>query len=168
VRTELQTCARSCFQAHGGGVKEPLLIRAHPPKAMAVTLLEAAKLPTQDLRDEMLPHFFYAGSDDAPQGLVGLELLGGEALLRSLVVEEQARGLGLGKSLVEHAEKQAAARGVRSLYLLTTTAESFFKRLNYARVDRNAAPATIRRTSEYASLCPASSVFMVKQLKGDL
>ena len=39
MRTELQTCARNCFQAHGGGVKEPLLIRAHPPKAMAVTLL---------------------------------------------------------------------------------------------------------------------------------
>lgn len=168
MRTELQTCARNCFEAHGGGVKEPLLIRAHPPKAIAVRLLEAAKLPTQDLRDEMLPHFFYAGSEGAPQGLVGLELLGSEALLRSLVVESQARGLGLGKSLVEHAEEHAAAQGVKSLYLLTTTAESFFKHLNYARVDRNAAPPTIQRTSEYASLCPASSAFMVKQLKGDL
>lgn len=96
MRTELQTCARSCFETHGGGVTEPLLIRAHPPKAIAVTLLEAAKLPTQDLRDEMLPHFFCAGSEGAPQGLVGLELLGNEALLRSLVVEEQARGLGSG------------------------------------------------------------------------
>ena len=166
MRTELQTCARNRCEAHGGGVKQPHLIRAHPPKVTAVTLLEAANLLTQDLRDEMLPHFFYAGSDGAPQGLVGLELLGSEALLRSLVVESQAQGLGLGKSLVEHAEKHAAAQGVKSLYLLTTTAESFFKRLNYARVDRNAAPPAIQATSEYASLCPASSAFMVKRLEG--
>jgi len=168
VRTELQTCARHCFDAHGGSVKESVLIRAHPPKAMVVTLLEAAKLPTGDLRDEMLRHFFYAASEGTPQGLVELEILGGEALLRSLVVESQARGLGLGKSLVEHAEKHAAAQGVKSLYLLTTTAESFFKRLNYARVDRDAAPPTIQGTREYASLCPESSAFMVKQLEGDL
>ena len=77
MRTELQTCARNCLEARGGGVNEPLLIRTHPPKAMAVTLLKAAKLPTEDLRDEMLPHFFY---------------------VRSLVLESQARGLGLGKS----------------------------------------------------------------------
>jgi amino-acid N-acetyltransferase len=149
-------------------MKKAPLIRAHPPKAMAVTILEAAKLPTEDLRDEMLAHFVYVDSDGAPQGVVGLELLGSEALLRSLAVESQARGLGLGKSLVEHAEKHAAAQGVQSLYLLTTTAEGFFKRLDYARVDRNAAPPTIQETREYASLCPASSAFMVKQLKGDL
>ena len=46
--------------------------------------------------------------------------------------------------------------------------EGFFKRLDYARVDSNAAPATIQATREYASLCPASLAFMVKQLKGDL
>jgi amino-acid N-acetyltransferase len=164
VRTELQTGSRNCLEAPGGGVKEPLLIRAHPPKAMAMTLLKAASLPSEDLREEMLSDFFYAGSDGAPQGLVGLEILGKEALLRSLVVESHARGEGLGTSMVAHAEKHAAARGVRSLYLLTTTAESFFLRLNYLRIDREAAPPTIQRTSEYAGLCPASSAFMVKQL----
>jgi amino-acid N-acetyltransferase len=127
-------------------------------------MLEAANLPIEDIREEMLPHFFYAGSDGAPQGLVGVELLGREGLLRSLVVEERARGSGLGKSLVEHAERHAASCGVKSLFLLTTTAEPFFKRLNYGRIDRDAAPPTVKQTSEYASLCPASSAFMVKQL----
>jgi amino-acid N-acetyltransferase len=149
-------------------VKEPLFIRAHPPKAMAATPLEAAKLPTEDLRVAMLPHCFYAGSDGALQGLVGLELLGNEAPLRSVVVESQARGLGIRESLMEHAEKHAAARGVQSLYRLATTAEPCFERLKYARVVRHAATPTIQRTSECASLCPASSAFMVKQLEGDL
>jgi amino-acid N-acetyltransferase len=165
VRAKLQTCARNGIEAHGRRVTEPLLIRAHPPKAVAVALLQAAKLPTEDLREEMLPHFFYAGSDGAPRGLVGLELLGDEALLRSLVVDEQARGAGLGTSLVEHAERHAAAQGVKSLYLLTTTAEPFFKLLDYARIDRDAAPSSIKRTTEFASLCPQSSAFMLKLLQ---
>lgn len=144
---------------------EPLLIRAHPPKAVVVALLQSAQLPTEDLREEMLPHFFYAGSDGAPHGLVGLELLGREALLRSLVVEAHARGSGLGTTLVDHAERHASEQGVKSLYLLTTTAESFFKRLDYARIDREAAPESIKRTTEYASLCPQSSAFMLKILQ---
>lgn len=164
----LQAGSRVNRKTHGGCVREPLLIRAHPPKAMAVTLLKGAQLPTEDLDEKMLPRFFYAGSDGAPQGLVGLEIFGTEALLRSLVVEAQVRGSGLGRSLVEHAEKHAAAQGVKSLYLLTTTAESFFKRLNYARIEREAAPESIRQTTEYSSLCPASSALMLKQLlRGD-
>ena len=145
-------------------MKELLLIRALPPKAMAVTLLEAANLPAEDLDENMLPHFFYAGSDGAPQGLVGLQILGDDALLRSLVVQKPLRGSGLGRRLVEHAERHAAVQGVRTLYLLTTTAETFFKHLNYERLDREAAPPSIKQTTEYASLCPASSAFMMKRL----
>jgi amino-acid N-acetyltransferase len=54
--------------------------------------------------------------------------------------------------------------GVRSIYLLTTTAEVFFKRLGYERIERSRAPPSIERTREFASLCPASSAFMIKQL----
>lgn len=97
-------------------------------------------------------------------GLVGLELYGREALLRSLVVRQLERGKGLGLALVRHAEAYAASRGVRSMYLLTLTAETFFQRLGYARLDRSAAPASIQRTSEFASLCPASSAFMMTVL----
>ncbi len=164
----LQAWARSSAQTHGGCVKEPLHIRAHPPKATAVMLLAAAKLPTEDLDETMLRHFFYAGSHSAPRGLVGVEILGTEALLRSLVVAYQSRGSGLGRALAEHAERYAQAQGVTALYLLTNTAESFFERLNYARIGRDAAPDTIKQTSEFASLCPATSAFMVKKLKGAL
>jgi len=74
------------------------------------------------------------------------------------------RGSGLGKSLVDYAEKHAGAQGVKSQYLLTITFESFFKRLNYVRIDRDRAPNSINQTTEYATLCPASSAFMVKHL----
>jgi amino-acid N-acetyltransferase len=50
------------------------------------------------------------------------------------------------------------------MFLLTTTAETFFERRGYRRVDRSQAPLAIQSTSEFASLCPASSAFMIKQL----
>jgi amino-acid N-acetyltransferase len=143
---------------------EPLLIRAHPAYAAVVTLLETEGLPASDLTDRHLEHFFFAGSDGSPSGLVGLELHGREALLRSLVVAAQGRGLGLGRALVQHAEGHARSLDARSIYLLTTTAELFFRRLGYERLDRSKAPLSIRSTLEFASLCPASSAFMAKAL----
>lgn len=112
-----------------------------------------------------MEHFFFAGSDGSPTALVGLEFHGTDALLRSLVVGESARSKGLGSALVEHAEQYAASKNVRSIYLLTTTAEAFFKRLGYERIERSQAPTSIERTREFADLCPASSAFMVKSLK---
>jgi amino-acid N-acetyltransferase len=118
-----------------------------------------------DITGEHLEHFFFVGSDGSPTGLVGLELYGADALLRSLAVAENARGKGLGSTLIDHAEQYAASKGVRSLYLLTTTAEGFFKRLGYERIERSNAPSSIGRTREFAGLCPASSALMLKSLK---
>jgi amino-acid N-acetyltransferase len=143
---------------------EPLMIRGRPPRSTAVALLQAQGLPVSDITDEHLEHFFFVGSDGSPSGLIGLEIYGADALLRSLVVGENARTKGLGSALVEHAEQYASSMSVRAIYLLTTTAEAFFKRLGYERIDRSQAPPSIERTREFASLCPASSAFMVKSL----
>jgi amino-acid N-acetyltransferase len=129
-----------------------------------MALLQAQGLPVSDITDEHLEHFFFVGSDGSPTGLVGLELYGTDALLRSLVVRENARSKGLGSALIEHAEQYAASMSVRSIYLLTIAAEAFFKRLGYERIERSQAPPSIERTREFASLCPASSAFMVKSL----
>lgn len=129
---------------------------------MAVALLKAEGLPISDLTDAHLEHFFFAGSRASPAGLVGLEIYGANALLRSLVIGASDRGKGLGSELVQHAENYAASQRVRSIYLLTATAETFFKRLGYQRIERLKAPASIQQTREFASLCPASSAFMVK------
>jgi amino-acid N-acetyltransferase len=142
---------------------EPLMIRGRPPRATAVAPLQAQGLPVSDITDEHLEHFFFMGSDGSPTGLVGVEIYGADALLRSLVVAETARTQGVGSTLVQHAEDYAASRRVNAMYLLTTTAESFFERRGYRRVDRNEAPQTIQSTAEFASLCPASSAFMIKR-----
>ncbi len=141
-----------------------VMIRERPPQLSVVALLEAEGLPASDLTESHLEHFFFTGSDGAPSALVGLEIFGEAALLRSLVVSADARTQGLGSALVQHAEEYAAARQVRSIYLLTTTAEAYFEHRGYRRVDRAQAPASIQSTREFASLCPSSSALMIKRL----
>jgi amino-acid N-acetyltransferase len=140
------------------------LIQSRPSLPAAVALLSSAGLPTSDLTEAHLEHFFYCGSAVALNGLVGLEFCGPYALLRSLVVIPAFRSCGLGRALVDHAESHARAEGAQSLFLLTTTAESFFHRQGYASAERANAPAEIRGTREFADICPTSSAFMVKRL----
>ena len=135
-----------------------------PPLASAVALLADAHLPTEDLTEAHCDHFFFAGPANRPTGLVGLELFGDVALLRSLVVTAEKRGQGEGAALLAQAERYARTRGVRRLYLLTTTAEAFFAKHGYAIATRDSAPPAIRATPEFAGICPASSAFMVRQL----
>jgi len=141
-----------------------LTISPRPSLEAALKLLAAARLPTDDLTAAHCDDFFHAGPAAAPTGLVGLEIYGDVALLRSLVVSPDRRGSGEGSELLKHAEDHARSRGVRSLYLLTTTAEDFFARHGYLRAARETAPDAIRATREFAGLCPASSAFMVRRL----
>lgn len=144
----------------------PLIIRRRPPRSTAVALLQSHGLPVADITDEHLKHFFFIGSDGSPTGLVGIELHGTAALLRSLVVAAGDRTQGVGAALVQHAEDYAVSREISALYLLTTTAESFFERRGYCRVDRTQSPPAIQATPEFAEICPANSAFMIKRLQG--
>jgi amino-acid N-acetyltransferase len=135
-----------------------------PPESTVRCLLSEAELPTSDITPEKLETFFACESDGELEGVVGLELHGTVGLLRSLVVSPRSRSRGLGSALVAHAEGIAQASGVVWLYLLTTTAERFFRRLGYETVPREVAPPEIQRTSEFSAICPVSSAFMVKRL----
>lgn len=139
-------------------------IHPRPPRRVAIKLLDASGLPSADLTDAHMDHFFYCGSAAVPIGLVGLELCGPDALLRSLVVVPQRRSTGLGAALMAHAEAYARAQGARAVYLLTITAETFFRRHGYVVAIRDDAPVAIRATREFAGLCPASSAFLVKRI----
>jgi amino-acid N-acetyltransferase len=139
-------------------------IFANPDLSSVKQLLSESGLPIEDITAQHLHHFFGTGSGLELEGLVGLELYGDVALLRSLAVASSRRGTGVGSGLVAHAERHARDQGVQSLYLLTTTAEQFFLRRGYARVPRDEAPAAIKGTKEFSGICPVSSIFMVKQL----
>lgn len=135
-----------------------------PPEAGVRRLLADCGLPDADLTPEHFEHFFGCGSERELEGVVGVELHGTDALLRSLAVAQSARGRGCGSALVAEAERYARTRGVTRMYLLTATAEPFFQKRGYARTPRESAPESLRTTREFAALCPASATFMLKAL----
>ena len=137
-----------------------------PPEIAVKELLASALLPTADLTPAHMEHFFGAWAGSTLEGVVGLELYGNVALLRSLAVTGSRRGAGVGASLMAQAEHYAVEKGIGSLYLLTSTAQSYFMRRGYSVAERGTAPAEIRNTQEYASLCPSSAVLMVKHCQG--
>jgi amino-acid N-acetyltransferase len=139
-------------------------IFANPDLSTVKQLLSESSLPIKDITAQHLQHFFGIGSGLKLVGVIGFELYGEVALLRSLAVTSSQRGSGAGSALVAHAERHARDQGVQSLYLLTTTAEKFFLHRGYTRIPREAAPAAIQGTREFSGICPASSAFMVKQL----
>ena len=99
-------------------------IFSKPNLSAVKQLLSESSLPIEDITAQHLQHFFGCGSGLELEGLVGLELYGEVALLRSLAVASSRRGTGVGSGLVAHAERHARDQGVQSLYLLTTTAEA--------------------------------------------
>jgi len=125
--------------------------------------LEIAGLPTLDISDKMLLFGLYTNEDELI-GTGGLELFAETALLRSVSIQASYRNKGYGKYLVRGIETFARNKGVAHLYLLTTTAGSFFESHSYQAVDRATAPEQIRKTAEFAGLCPSSAVFMYKKL----
>lgn len=139
-------------------------ILSRPSRTGAIDLLESTGLPSSDLTDEMIEHFFFVGPPSAPRGLVGVEMFGEHALLRSLVVASSERSNGVGSALLDHAESYARSKSVRRLFLLTTTAEAFFARHGFVPMAREVVPHSIRSTREFAEICPASSILMVKSL----
>lgn len=129
-------------------------------------LLQAADLPVEGVADA-LDGFVVAVEDDRIVGAGGVEEYGEDGLLRSVVVDARARSTGLGSALTEAAIERARARGLDRLYLLTTTAEGFFPRFGFRAVSRDEAPAAIRRSPEFASLCPEGATVMLLSLAED-
>ena len=108
--------------------------------------------------------YFAAYEHGGLAGYVGLEGEGRDLLLRSLVVHADLKAQGLGSRILTAAEAMARGLGAERLHLLTTTAEGFFTRRGFVAADRASAPPAIRRTREFADVCPASAAYLIKDL----
>jgi amino-acid N-acetyltransferase len=128
----------------------------------ATDLLRSNKLPTDDLSTRTT--LFVAEEQNNVVGTVGLEHDTADGLLRSLSVSEEKRNAGIGQKLVHHIEGYAKKQGLKNLYLLTTTAASFFSKRGYTVVDRSDVSQFIKTTSEFCSVCPSSATLMKKEL----
>jgi N-acetylglutamate synthase-like GNAT family acetyltransferase len=129
-------------------------------------LLVSSGLPTAGVA-EALRGFVVAESEDDKRivGVAGLEDCGQEyALLRSAAVDAEWRGTGLGRRLVTHVIADAESRGLKALYLLTTTAERYFPSFGFERTQRDVVPDEVKQSVEFREACPSSATVMALEL----
>jgi amino-acid N-acetyltransferase len=76
------------------------------------------------------------------------------------VVDPTFRGQGLGEALTRDRLSWAETNGLRSVWLLTTTAADYFPRFGFQLATRADAPPLIQASREFVHACPASAVAM--------
>ena len=136
------------------------IARARPEEWPQIEeLLRARALPLEGAK-EHLSEFLVAVDSGRVLGTAALEVYGPYGLLRSIAVQEQIAGRGLGTQLVRAALARAESLGLRELYLLTTTAAEYFERHGFERISVHDLPSPLSASQELRGACPASATVM--------
>ena len=139
---------------------EPL----QPEDADAVfALLTQSRLPVDGLAAH-LASTLVARDGARVVGSAAIELYPEGALLRSMAVAQDWQGRHIGRDLAMAVLGLAQDRGATAVYLLTTTAEQFFRRFGFERIARTEVPASVQTSVEFQSACPSNATVMRKRL----
>ena len=132
-----------------------------------VALLQMTGLPPDGIEPHLETFFVIkhpeAGTGTEPESLIGsigLEVYGKSALLRCFAVHPDFRGIGIGTRLVKRTIETAKDMGITRLFLLTDTAEEYFKKKGFAVVTRNQVPEDIKQSIEFTTLCTSAPSMM--------
>ena len=137
--------------------------RARPDDAESIrALLQSHNLPVDDVETH-LGSAVVARRKGAVVGSAALELYRDGALLRSVAVSPDLKGQGLGRRLTEAMIDLAHTVGTPALYLLTTTAQTYFPGFGFEQIDRSAVPASVQASVEFTSACPSTAIVMRKR-----
>jgi amino-acid N-acetyltransferase len=129
-----------------------------------LSLLKESGLPSDGVVAHFPDAFVVIREGKVLLAVAGLEPYGDAGLLRSVAVSSPARGKGFGKALADFLMAVALHRGLRRVFLLTTTAADYFRKLGFIDAGREEAPAEMRRSPEFAGACPSSAVCLKKNL----
>lgn len=114
-------------------------------------LIAAAELPAAFIA-EFLDGFVVAERDGAVIACGGVEMYETCAVIRSVVVDDNARGAGIGRMIADRLIRAARARGATDLYLFTAQAHGFWLRLGFKDVDYHDWKAPARACWQYVFL----------------
>jgi amino-acid N-acetyltransferase len=122
------------------------------------SLLQENNLPVSDLNEQII--FFVEKNADKIVAVGGMESSGKDAIIRSIAVSDDNKGKGLGGKITRKLLKYAQETGKKDIYLLTTTAEDYFPKYGFKKIDRRIVPADVKNSSQYKDVCPDSAVVM--------
>jgi len=84
--------------------------------------------------------YILAFNDDKLVGYAALHIHSSKlSEIRSLIVNSSARGLGIGKDIVEYCKKEAKELGLEEVLVLTYIVD-FFKRLEFKEIEKEKIP----------------------------
>lgn len=116
-----------------------------------VRLLDELGLDTSDIDESKLSEFLALENEHGLIGCVGLEVFGEDAVLRSLAVATEGRGIGYGWMLADTVINMARFRGVKRLYLVTEKASDFFaEKHGFRVVDMSTAPEPVAASTTFS------------------
>ncbi|UOE93957.1 GNAT family N-acetyltransferase [Alkalihalobacillus sp. LMS39] len=93
-------------------------------------------------------------------GTVGIEHLGVDGLLRSLVIQSESWNAKIGLEFLEVALQFAKQKGVETLYLLTKQSIQFFEYLGFHEVKEEEVPEKIRQSPHFHQYVPGVTKVM--------
>lgn len=134
-------------------------------KAQVIQLLQENSLPYSDVSLKSPQVFLVYRQGSAILGVGGLEVYDGVALLRSLCVSAAVRSQGIGKKLLTRLLQLAREKSIREIFLLTTTAPDYFKKLGFTAVNRADVPPSVQASAEFTHLCPDTAQCFALSLK---
>lgn len=121
-------------------------------------LLQENNLPVSDINEKIT--FFAQKENEKIIAVGGMESAGEDAIIRSIAVSDPFKGKGLGNKITSRLINYAREKGKKDIYLLTTTAENYFAKFRFKKIDRNQVPAAVQKSTQYTSVCPVSAVVM--------
>jgi arsenite methyltransferase len=93
-------------------------------------------------------------------GVIGTHYYETKALLRSFAVTSKLRKSGVGMALFQQLQKQLKSPNIKEVYLLTETAQEYFKRLGFYEINRDQMPSPLLEKSGLNQACPSTSHYM--------
>lgn len=125
-----------------------------------LVLLAASGLGTDGV-PEHIADFLVVREGRRLVATAALEDYGVAGLLRSVAVAADRRGWGLGRYLAHALIERARQRGHAAVYLLTDTAEAYFRRIGFRPIDRSAVRPAVLASAQFQGETCSSSVAMV-------
>ena len=127
-------------------------------------LLRRSELVYEEIENH-LGNFFVIKVENKVVGCAGIEQYEDVGLLRSVVIDVEFQGRGLGRKIVGKMIDYALTKGIVNLYLLTNSAEDFFKKFDFKIIPRSDVDSRIQQTYEYTTGCEETASVMVKRLE---
>ncbi len=122
-------------------------------------LLVGSLLPSRDVGGPR-QRFIVASENGRLIGCAGLQVAGQDGLVRSMAVHWTRRNAGLGSRLHERLLFEAVLAGVRTLYVVTSSAEDFFAGHGFRKIAAQAVPAELQASEEFTAFVPGGSTVM--------